>query len=109
MTAEHTAVRGCVKFWLASKGTVFKVAEKHSSNVSTLILCFASGHMTEKHGMNEMKTAAWISGERRCTWSKNAIKMGANGVRFRRGFSHALTRWRPSMSLQCMMEERSCQ
>lgn len=54
-TAEYTAVWGCVSSRLASKQTAFRVVEKHSSNASTLILCFASGHITEKHGMNEVK------------------------------------------------------
>jgi len=55
-TAEHIAKHGCANFWFASKETIFRVAEKHSNSVSTLILCFASGHMTEKHGLNEVKT-----------------------------------------------------
>jgi len=54
-TVEHTAARGCANFWLESEQTIFSVAEKHSSNVSPLILCFASGHRTEKHGVNEVK------------------------------------------------------
>lgn len=56
-TAEHTVARCFSKFWLASKQKNFRVAEKHSSNVSTLILCFARGHRKEKHRVNEVKTA----------------------------------------------------
>jgi len=37
------------------------------------------------------------------------MKIGANGMRFSRGVSHALARREPSMSLQHMIEERSCQ
>lgn len=108
-TAEHTVVRGFSKCWYPSKENIFRVAEKHSSNVSTLILCFARGHRKEKHEVNEVKTVDGISKGRRGTWSRNEIKIGANGVRFSREVSHALTRREPPMSLRDTIEERSCQ
>jgi len=107
--AEHTPARGCANVWSASKQISFRIAEKHSNNASTLILCLASDHKIEKHGVNESKTAVRISGGRQDTWSRNAMKIGANGTRLSRGVSHALTRLEPSISSQQMIEERSCQ
>jgi len=61
---------------------------KHSSSISTPILCTLNGHRTEKHGRTSRRRPFESASDRSLNKVSVERMMGASGVRLRRDPSH---------------------